>query len=403
MRILFVCHRLPYPPDHGGKIRSFNMIKHLGQKHSVVVATLAHTEQELKDGAALNEYCEGVMADVLPHSTRWFQALKALPTRTPSSLAYFWSPRLYRRIRESCLRTHFDAVIAHCAFVAPYVIDLQTDLRIMDFCDMDSAKWAEYSKWKAFPSSRLYAFEAQKLRAYERATAQRVDHCLVATQGEKDEFQRLDVSTPCSVIPNGVDTTYFSSNGYSTRSTGAVVFVGRMDYFPNVDAVCYFASEILPLLREKIPNVEFRIIGSNPVRRVRELAKTPGIVVTGHVPDVRSYVRDAAVAIAPLRIARGTQNKILESMAMGIPVVATPEAAKGIQGVSGKHLLVAQEPMQFAKDIVELLDNKNLRLNLAAAALQQVLKMHVWPASMQMLDDVLAASTALDKDQVTTF
>lgn len=379
------------------------MIKHLGQKHSVVVASLAHTKQELAEGAGLSDYCEDVITDVLPYSTRWLRAFKALPTSIPSSVAYFWSPRLHKRIQESAARTRFDAVFAHCAFVAQYVMDVHTDARIMDFCDIDSGKWAEYSKWKPFPSSRLFAFEAQKLRAYERRIAQRMDHCLVATQGEKDEFQRLRVSTPCTVVPNGVDINYFSPSACSESRSAAIVFVGRMDYFPNVDAVCYFAREILPIVRKTIPNVEFRIVGSNPVRRVRKLAQTAGIIVTAQVPDVRTYIRDAAVTVAPLRIARGTQNKILESMAMGIPVVATPEAAKGIQAIPGKHLLVGPEPNQFAKHIVDLLGNENLRLNLARLALQRVQNMHVWTAATRIVDDVLAAGTALDAQQVTTF
>jgi polysaccharide biosynthesis protein PslH len=396
VKILFVCHRLPYPPNRGGKIRPFNLINHLSQKHSVVVASLAHTEPELREGMGLKQYCEELIAEVVPNRMRWFRAFKSLPTRTPSSLSYFWSPRLHTRIQDKSHRTNFDVVFAHCAFMAPYVMNIRTAFRVMDFGDLDSAKWAEYSKWKPFPSSHLYALEAGKLRAYERSIARRVDHCTVTTQGEKDEFETLGVSTPSTVIPNGVDTSYFSPLRYSSDSATTIVFTGRMDYFPNIDGVCYFVHEILPLIREKMPNIEFRIIGSNPSRKVRDLAKKPGISVTGHVPDVRPYVHDAAVMVAPVRIARGTQNKILESMSMGIPVVATPQAAKGVQAVPGKHLLVAQEPAVFAQYVVELLTNRSLRRSLAGAARQQIEKMHLWPVSMRVLDDVLNLSTASD-------
>jgi sugar transferase (PEP-CTERM/EpsH1 system associated) len=317
------------------------MINHLSERHSVVVASLAHSEQELREGANLKQYCEELIAEVVPDSTRWLRAFKSFPTRTPSSVAYFWSPRLYTRIQEKCLRTSFDVVFAHCAFVAEYAMNIETGLRVMDFGDLDSSKWSEYSKWKPFPFSQLYAIEARKLKAYERNIAQRVDQCTVTTQGEKDTFDRLGPPTPCTVIPNGVDTSYFSPNGYSSESARTIVFTGRMDYFPNIDGVCYFVDQILPLIRNKMPNIEFRIIGSNPVRTISELASKPGITVTGHVPDIRSFVHDAAIAVAPLRIARGTQNKILESMSMGIPVVATPQAAKGVQAIPGKHLLVA--------------------------------------------------------------
>src|SRR6266850_338835 len=390
MKILFVCHRLPYPPNRGGKIRPFNMIRHLSQKHSVVVASLAHTEKELKEGAGLKDYCDEVIAEVLPNQTRWMQAFKALPTRTPSSVAYFWSPRLYQRIKQTVLRTRFDVTFVHCAFVAQYVLDLQSGFRIMDFGDLDSAKWAEYSKWKSFPFSRMYAFESTKLRAYERYVARSFDRCTITTEGEQDEFQNLQVPTPHNVIPNGVDVSYFSPAEISTSPNSSIVFIGRMDYFPNIDGVCHFAENILPLIRERMPSVEFRIVGSNPARRVRELVKLPGVVVTGHVPDVRRYLQDGAIAIAPLRIARGTQNKILESMAMGIPVVATPNASKGIQAVPGRDLLVAETPHAFAKHVLALLNNPHLRRSLSAAGRKQVEKAHLWPAAMKILDHTLA-------------
>src|SRR5262249_12969953 len=158
--------------------------------------------------------------------------------------------------------------------------------------------------------------------------------------------------------------------------------LGRMDYFPNIDGVCYFAQEIFPIVREKVPHVEFRIVGSNPSSRVRNLAKGQGITVTGHVADVRSHLNDAALSVAPLRIARGTQNKILESMAMGIPVVATPQAAKGINAVPGRDLLVASDAGAFAEHVIRALRSDTLRHDLATAGRAQVQRVHLWSQSM---------------------
>jgi glycosyltransferase involved in cell wall biosynthesis len=164
-----------------------------------------------------------------------------------------------------------------------------------------------------------------------------------------------------------------------------------MDYFPNIDGVCYFAEEILPLIRKKIPEAEFRIIGSDPSRRIQQLAKVPGNLVTGHVPDVRGYLKDVAVSVVPLRIARGTQNKILESMAMGIPVVVSPEAAKGVQAVPGKQMLVAGDPGAFADRVIEVLTNRTLRQRLAVTARSHVEQTYRWPHSMEVMDDILSA------------
>jgi len=390
MRILFICHRLPFPPNRGGKIRPFNMIRHLGRKHSVVVASLAHSQQEYDDGAGLTAYCDEVIAEIVPQSARWVQALRALPTGTPSSVAYFRSPRLYKRIREKLAHTKFDLVFVHCGSMAQYVMDLQTGFRIMDFGDLDSAKWAEYSRWKPFPFSLVYWWESKKLRKYERNAAQRFDRCTVTSAGEKDEYETLELSTPCTLIPNGVDTNYFSTNRRPSGTNPSIVFLGRMDYFPNIDGVCYFAERILPLIRKEMPYVEFRIVGSNPSRRIRNLAKLPGILVTGHVPDVRAYIQDGAVAVAPLRIARGTQNKILESMAMGIPVVATPNAAKGVQALPGRDLIIAETPQNFADSAIALLQSQPMHRIFAQAARKQVERAHSWTDSMDILDSVLA-------------
>ena len=366
------------------------MIRHLGRKHSVVAASLAHTEQELNEGAALKDYCDEVIAEVLPESTRRLQALKALPTGMPCSANYFWSARLHERIRKCFFHSKFDVVFVHCVAMAQYVMDLEADLRIMDFGDIDSAKWAEYSQSRRFPLSLVYAAESKKLRTYERYVAQSFHRCTVTSRGEKDEYQTFRVSTPCTLIPNGVDLSYFSAQRNVSTSRPTVVFLGRMDYFPNIDGVCYFAEQVFPFIRKKIPNVEFRIVGSQPAQKIQSLRNIPGIVVTGHVPDVRAYVPNEAVAIAPLRIARGTQNKILESMAMGIPVVATTKAAKGIQAVAGRDLLVADVPEEFAAHVIALLRDEQMRRFMSQSARNQLEKAHLWPASLSILDSLLA-------------
>jgi polysaccharide biosynthesis protein PslH len=389
MKILFLSHHFPYPPDHGARIRALHFIRHLAQNNSVTVATLAHTEQELSQGSGLKEFCHEVIAEILPSRIRWLQALKALGSSVPSSVAYFHSVALQRRIDQKLREEEFDIIFVFCAFMAQYVLEWRRGYQLLDYGDIDSAKWRDYARYKSVPVSWGYAWESVKLRKYERRIAQHFHHCTVISQGELEEFQQFKVGIPCTIVPNGVDTEYFFYAGESLSGASTIVFVGRMDYFPNVDGIKYFVTEILPLIRQKLPEVELRIIGSNPAKSVRNLAKISNVSITGYVPDVRSYLKDAVVAIAPLRIARGTQNKILEALAMGIPTVATPEAAKGVQSVPGKHFLVAGRPKDFANEIIKVIENATLRNNLAAAGRRQIEQVHTWRCSMEILDRIV--------------
>jgi hypothetical protein len=392
MKILFVCHRLPFPPNRGGKIRPFHMIQHLSQKHSVVVASLAHSEDEVAEGKPLEKYCEKVLVDVLPNRTRWTQAVCALPTSMPSSVAYFNSKRLTRMIQEESSRQPFDAIVVHCAFVAHYVLDLPCKIRLLDFGDVDSAKWATYARWRPWPLSMGYKIEADKLRRYERNCATKFDICTATTQGELEEVQKMELSKPNAVIPNGVDLEYFDSRTESPKGSASIVFLGRMDYFPNIEGAEYFAREIFPLIRQSVPRAEFQIVGSNPSKAVRKLAAIPGITVTGHVPDVRPYLKNAALAVAPLRIARGTQNKILQFLATGVPVVTTTEAAKGVAAKAGRDFLVADNPKDFAAQVLRLLNDPQLRESLATAGREPLKTAHDWSRSMTILDSLLEGS-----------
>ena len=396
MKILFVCHRLPFPPNRGGKIRPFNMIRHLGETGTVTVASLAESHYELREGKGLRDYCSEVMVEMVPKSVRWFRAWKALFTSWPSSVAYFFSPELHRRIQYTLQKSQFDAVFVHCAFMAQYVLDTAVPLRILDYGDLDSAKWSEYSGSRAFPLSLGYRLEAKKMQSYEKRVAGHFDRCTVTTPGELQAFAKLDAGVPCSVIPNGVDTEYFRSKS-PTRDPHVIAFVGRMDYFPNIDGALYFAKRVFPIIRRSMPDVQLRIVGSNPARAVQELATISGITVTGHVPDVRPYLDDAAVAVAPLRLARGTQNKILEALAMGVPVVATPQAAKGVNVTPGRDLLIAEDEASFAEQVVSLMENDSLRKGISEAGHGKVMETHRWSYSMSLLDKILESSPTEEK------
>jgi polysaccharide biosynthesis protein PslH len=371
------------------------MIQHLSKSHEVTVASLAHDQGELRAAAPLAQHCKQVIAEVVPNRERWTNAVLALPTGFSSSAAYFRSRRLAERIREAWRAINYDGVIVHCAFAAQYALPLQRGFRIMDYGDLDSAKWSDYASHRHFPLSTGYALETAKLRKFEKQVAESSTHCTFTTQGELEAFQSYELSNPVTVIPNGVDTSYFHRDTRPPENSAVLAFLGRMDYFPNIDGICWFAREMFSSIRSLVPNARLRIIGSNPTRAVQELAAIPGVEVTGYVPDVRPYLADAAIAIAPLRLARGTQNKILECMGMGLPVVTTPQAARGIQATPGEHLLVADSPEQQIQSIVQLLQDPARRSQLGEAGRLQATSAHQWVASMRILDEVLRSASGV--------
>jgi polysaccharide biosynthesis protein PslH len=391
MKILFICHRFPYPPNRGGKIRPFQMIRHLGRKHSVTVASLAHSEQELQEGTELSRHCDEVIAEVVASTARWSHAVAALPTARPSSSAYFWSSRLRQRILEAASRIKPDVVWVHCAFMAQYAQGIAAPLRIMDYGDLDSGKWLDYSHFRKFPLSLGYALEGRKLRRDEKRIANSFDQCTFTAPGELEEFRSWGLHKTGRLIPNGVDFDYFKRREKATEDP-TIVFVGRMDYFPNVQAASEFARNVFPKIRQRVPTAQFCIVGSNPVIRVRELGAIPGVTVTGSVPDVRPHLAKAMVAIAPLRVARGTQNKILECMAVGVPVVASPQASRGVQAVAGQHMLVGDTDEKFCGQVLALFEDAHLRNQIAVAAREQLERMHCWARSMEIVDEIIGNS-----------
>jgi sugar transferase (PEP-CTERM/EpsH1 system associated) len=386
VKILFLCHRLPFPPHRGGVIRPFNILRHLGRDHAVTVATVRRST-DAAAAEALGALTAARIVVPLGGLSSWVRSAAALPTPSPSSFAHFRSGRLARAVAAE-LERGYDLVFVHCSSMAPYVRRAPC-AAVLDFGDLDSRKWLAYGRRRRLPLALVYRLEAAKVAAAERAAATRFDLCTCATPAELATLERYGVARQTGWFPNGVDAAYFHPSD-APADPDAICFLGRMDYFPNQDAMRWFCDDILPAVRARRPRAHLTIIGAAPSRAIRRLAKRPGIRVTGAVADVRPEAWRAAVSVAPLRIARGTQNKVLESLAMGLPVVATPRAARGTITVPGEHLLVAAEPRDFAAAVVHLLEDAAARRRFAAAGRRQMLAAHDWTASMRRLDALLA-------------
>ncbi|MGH8218570.1 MAG: TIGR03087 family PEP-CTERM/XrtA system glycosyltransferase [Steroidobacteraceae bacterium] len=391
MRVLFICHRVPYPPKRGGKIRPFNIIRHLTEKgHRVTVASLARSRLEREEARGLADHCERALIEIMPNTMAWARMLARLPSTMPSSFGYFYSTRLARRVRAELATRSYDLVFVHCSSVAPYAAAVRGPLKILDYGDVDSQKWREYARYKPFPLSTGFWLEAVKLERAEVRLARGFNVSTCTTRAELDSLRELGVSGATDWFPNGVDSDFFQpGTGYDPN---LISFVGRMDYYPNQQAVIEFCGNVLPRLQSRRPALRFEVVGADPPDVIRQLESRPGVTVTGSVPDVRPYVARAALTVAPLAIARGTQNKILESMAMGVPVVCSSEASRGVDVVAGEQLLAASTANEYVEAIETVLGSSEVRARLARAGRERVLTHHSWNGSMARLDRLLTAA-----------
>jgi len=377
LRILYLAHRIPYPPNKGEKIRVYHQIQQLGRNHTIHLCTFADDPAEIKHTDTLKKYC--VTVDVIYRSnfSTILLASVALLKRQPLSVALFYRQVLAKTIRQTLATERFDCVIVSCSSIAQYVASTFGVPKIIDFIDVDSEKWRLYSKHYSFPLSFIYQLEADRLASYEENLTALFDHSILCSTQEAEALRRRAKDCKISVITNGVDLDYFSPSRVP-KDRLLVVFTGAMNYFPKIDAVQFFTGEIFPRVRRHLPAVDFHIVGRNPTRQVRQLGKQPNVFVTGTIPDVRPYLAQAMVAVAPFRLARGVQNKILESMAMGVPVVGTREAFKGIAATEQDGIRMAEYPRAFAEHVISFLCDEALRSEAGKQARQYVERHHRW-------------------------
>ncbi|HQC96617.1 MAG TPA: TIGR03087 family PEP-CTERM/XrtA system glycosyltransferase [Aquabacterium sp.] len=398
MNILYVCHRFPYPPKRGGKIRPFNMIRHLtAQGHSVTVCSLVRSPEEAEEGRGIAPHCAAFEMGAVREPVQFARMVANLPRLTPSSMGYFYSPDLQRRIRTLLSSQRFDLIFVHCSSVAQYVEDVQGIPKILDFGDMDSQKWLEYANYKPWPLSWGYTLEGSKVLWAEKRLARKFDLCTATTRAERETLDGYGTGARTDWFPNGVDATFFAPTD-EPYDPETISFIGRMDYYPNQECMQRFCDQVWPLLLARRPGMKLLIVGADPSQEMRRLGERSGVTVTGSVPDVRPFVRRSAAMVAPLAIARGTQNKILEAMAMGVPVITSSIAAGGVDAVPGEHLRVADTPEQLAGAVLNVVQDPLERQRLSLNGRQRVLSNYDWAQSMKRMDEIIR--TVLDRKEM---
>ncbi len=379
MRVIVLTHRLPYPPDKGERIRSFHWLRALASAHHVDLLTLSDQTVPAQYLDTLEDMVDNVY--VIPRR-RWLAPWRLAWSlvRGRSFTEGVFHSRRFRNVFAQLVRDgNYDACLAVCSGVGAYLPDESVFKRlIVDLVDVDSEKWRLFAQSHHGLLRWIYLREAVKIAELEADLTRRADVTVLVSE---DECQLLEATVPGSrpeAIPNGVDTTLFAPHD-DQPALDSLVFVGQMDYFPNVDAVTWFAETVWPEIHARWPELAWRIVGRKPTKAVRALGRLANVTVTGEVEDTRPYMK-SAISIAPLRVACGLQNKVLEALACGCPVVVSPSAARGLALHEQHELLLADEPAEWVFAVKLLLADKTLASHLQTSGRRAVVERYNWQA-----------------------
>lgn len=430
MNILFLCHRIPFPPNKGDKIRSYNELIFLSKNHDIYLATTLDEESEEAYVTTLERYCKEIHA---VRFNRRLKLFKSLFSGKPFSVSNFYDRSLQEFVDNTIRNKKIDAIICFCSSMAEYVFNnpeyrengLKDTKLIMDFVDLDSDKWLQYATYSRFPLNLIYMVENRRLFKYEVEINKLFDHSVFVSEREVKVFKRLyPEARRVQVIPNGVDFDDFipkpdsigqqpSANPRDSevmtdnsrfpvnvsrplkRTAAAdnhgpiLVFTGFMDYFANEDGVKWFCERIFPSIRQEFPHAEFYIVGNKPTNVVWNLSEIDGVTVTGYVDDIRKYYWMADACVIPLRIARGLQNKVLEAMATGNAVVASSNASDGIVCHEGEDIVIADDEELFANQVIELIRDARRRREMGQKAARNIRLNYSWETNLEAFDKLL--------------
>ncbi len=385
MKILFITPRLPYPPHGGDKLRAFNFIKYLSRKHTIYLISFIESEKELEYIVPMKEFCANVEVILLRPIQSYFNCLLYSLSLTPFQVAYYRDRRMRDKITEVINGEKIDGVYVHLLRMAQYVKDNKEINRILDLTDALSLSLQRSLKFRSHLFFLFYLAEWLKISIYEPRIIKHFNRCILVSNVDKEASKSLEGADNISIIPNGVDFEYFKPTG-KEYSRNSIVFIGNLHSFPNKDAVLYFCRDIFPFIKKEIPDIKFYIVGINPPNKILELAKDKNVIITGGVDDSRPYLSDAAAMVCPIRVATGMQNKILEAMAMGLPVISTSIATLWMDKKEDSGVLIADTPAEFAKKVTEVIKDKNLREKLSISGRKLIVESYDWHKNIGKLE-----------------
>ena len=386
MKILFLGLRFPYPPHRGDKIRTYNFLKNLSQRHSISYISFVHSSLEASGIGQLREFCDQVETVEFSSLKAYGNCMLFFSFGEPFQVTYWHSLEMQRQVDEIVGSNDFDVIHAQFFRMAQYITKYTDHCKILDSCDSYSLNLSRRARLDRGILWPLLKVEANRVRIYETEIARWFDRVTMVSSLDRDYLLSINSSVPVSIVPMGVDLEYFQPN--RTEDEPNLLFTGIMSYFPNVDAVQHFCNEIFPLVKKVVPNAKFYIVGNSPAKKVMKLASGDDVTVTGRVEDVRPYFDKAAVFVCPLRSGSGMQTKILEAMAMEAPVVTTSLGFEALEATAGKNIIVADGAKKFAQEVIRLLKDKELRQSIAQNGRKLVERKYGWSSVVGRLDMV---------------
>lgn len=385
MKILFITPRFPFPPNRGDRLRYFNFAKVLSMKHSLSLVSFIQSEKEIEYAKNLKGIFEDIETVLLKPWKSYLNTVPGFFSKLPLQVSYFYSKKMRKKIDEILKKEIFDVIYTFHLRMAPYVSNVNGIYKVLDFTDGVSLFLHRMIKYRNLFLRPILYREYLSAGWYEPYVAKRFDECWVISTVDFDAMNISNNAFNFVLVPNGIDTDYFRPSNPNNEPN--IVFVGYMG-IESVDAVLYFYEEIFPFVLKEIPSTKFYIIGADPPKKITRLARNRNVIVTGFVDDLRTYYGMASVLVAPMRFVVGMQNKILEAMAMEVPVVTSSLGNEGIDAVPGECIFVEDDSKEFAKRVIALLKDENLRRKIGMNARRFAKEKFTWNAVLERMDKI---------------
>lgn len=387
MNILFVASRFPWPLTQGDRLRAYHQLRLLSRQNQITLLSPEPDADVAESQLAIQPFCQKIVTVAMPLWKRWWQLCQMPLTNLPLQTLYTYNPQLRCQAEHLLREETFDLIHVQLMRMAPAAATIQDIPKTIDFIDALSLNMRRRAEREAWYRAWLFRWEARRAHMYEQELLALYHQAIVSTQLD---YEALGSHPHLKVATNGVDPGHFFVT--EGRKTNVIAFTGHISYFPNADAAIWFVSHVLPLVQQQVPDAQFQIIGADPPPAVRMLTQHSGVEVTGYVPSVIDYLQRATLAVAPMKCGSGIQNKVLEAMACGAPIVVTPFALGGLDVQHGKHLLIADNATDFANQVVQLLQDEDLRRKLATNAGRLIDEKYCWEQSVAQLETAYAQS-----------